>query len=184
MDQTPFAVKSGGHSANPGFSSTPGVQIALFSFSDIVYDPNSQTAAIGMGLIWDDVYSELEQYNMTVVGAKTTGVGVGGIVLGGGYSYLSNQYGLSVDNVVSFELVMPNGTVANITNSSNPDLFYGLRGGFNNFGIVTTVTMKTYTQSQVWVHTILLHWYGLMIIDYRVGLSRTRRINGMQSIQL
>jgi hypothetical protein len=56
----------------------------LFSFSDIVYDPNSQTAAIGMGLIWDDVYSELEQYNMTVVGAKTTGVGVGGIVLGGG----------------------------------------------------------------------------------------------------
>jgi hypothetical protein len=150
MDQTPFAVKSGGHSANPGFSSTPGVQIALFSFSDIVYDPNSQTAAIGMGLIWDDVYSELEQYNMTVVGAKTTGVGVGGIVLGGGYSYLSNQYGLSVDNVVSFELVMPNGTVANITNSSNPDLFYGLRGGFNNFGIVTTVTMKTYTQSQVW----------------------------------
>jgi len=85
---------------------------------------------------------------MTVVGAKTTGVGVGSIVLGGGrftcscgekksaikcfifrpgYSYLSNQYGLSVDNVVSFELVMPNGTVANITGSSNPDLFYGLR---------------------------------------------------------
>lgn len=149
-DQTPFAVKSGGHSANPGFSSTPGVQIALFSFSEVVYDPNAQTATIGMGLIWDDVYSELEQYGVIVVGAKTTGVGIGGIVLGGGYSYLSNQYGLSVDNVVSFELVMPNGTVASITSSSNPDLFYGVRGGFNNFGIVTTVTMKTYAQSQVW----------------------------------
>lgn len=149
-DQTPFAVKSGGHSANPGFSSTPGVQIALFSFSEVVYDSNAQTATIGIGLIWDDVYSKLEQYGVTVVGAKTTGVGIGGIVLGGGYSYLSNQYGLSVDNVVAFELVMPNGTVANITNSSNPDLFYGLRGGFNNFGIVTTVTMKTYAQSQVW----------------------------------
>ncbi|KAG1836291.1 FAD dependent oxidoreductase [Suillus subalutaceus] len=142
-DQTPFA----------GFSSTPGVQIALFSFSEVVYDPNAQTATIGMGLIWDDVYSELEQYGVTVVGAKTTGVGIGGIVLGGGYSYLSNQYGLSVDNVISFELVMPNGTVASITSSSNPDLFYGLRGGFNNLcamGIVTTVTMKTYAQSQVW----------------------------------
>ncbi|KAG2032409.1 FAD-binding domain-containing protein [Suillus americanus] len=149
-DQTPFAVKSGGHSANPGFSSTPGVQIALFSFSEVVYDPNAQTATIGMGLIWDDVYSELEQYGVIIVGAKTTGVGIGGIVLGGGYSYLSNQYGLSVDNVVSFELVMPNGTVASITSSSNPDLFYGVRGGFNNFGIVTTVTMKTYAQSQVW----------------------------------
>ncbi|KAG2144148.1 FAD dependent oxidoreductase [Suillus bovinus] len=149
-NQTPFAVKSGGHSANPGFSSTPGVQIALFSFSEVVYDANDQTATIGMGLIWDNVYSELDQYGVTVVGAKTTGVGVGGIVLGGGYSYLSNQHGLSVDNVVSFELVMPNGTVANITSSSSPDLFYGLRGGFNNFGIVTTVTLKTYTQSQVW----------------------------------
>ncbi|KAG1744285.1 FAD dependent oxidoreductase [Suillus lakei] len=167
-DKTPFAVsplhiwlafvmtthvlkvKSGGHSANSGFSSTPGVQIALFSFSDVVYDANTQTATIGMGLIWDNVYAELDKYGVTVVGAKTTGVGVGGIVLGGGYTYLSNQYGLSVDNVVAFELVMPNGTVASITSSSNPDLFYGLRGGYNNFGIVTTVTMKTYTQSQVW----------------------------------
>ncbi|KAG1778041.1 FAD dependent oxidoreductase [Suillus placidus] len=149
-DQTPFAVRSGGHSPNSGFSSTPGVQIALFSFSEVVYDANAQTATIGMGLIWDNVYSELDKYGVTVVGAKTTGVGVGGTVLGGGYTYLSNQYGLSVDNVVSLELVMPNGTVASITSSSNPDLFYGLRGGFNNFGIVTTVTMKTYTQSQVW----------------------------------
>ncbi|KAG1864797.1 FAD dependent oxidoreductase [Suillus subluteus] len=139
-DQTPFA----------GFQSTPGVQIALFSFSQVIYDSNAQTVTIGMGLIWDDVYSQLQQYNVTVIGAKTTGVGIGGIVLGGGYSYLSNQYGLSVDNIVSFELVMPNDTVANITSSSSPDLFYGLRGGFNNFGVVTTVTMKTYTQSQVW----------------------------------
>ncbi|KAG1860272.1 FAD dependent oxidoreductase [Suillus subalutaceus] len=149
-DQTPFAVKSGGHSVNAGFSSTPGVQIALFSFSQVIYDSDAQTATIGMGLIWDDVYSQLQQYNVTVVGGKNTGVGIGGIVLGGGYSYLSNQYGLSVDNIVSFELVMPNGTVANITSSSSPDLFYGLRGGFNNFGVVTTVTLKTYTQSQVW----------------------------------
>lgn len=149
-NQTPFAVRSGGHTANSGFSSTPGVQIALFQFSEIVYDADAQTATIGMGLIWDNVYSELDKYGVTVVGAKTTGVGVGGTVLGGGYTYLSNQYGLSVDNAVAFELVMPNGTVASITSSSNPDLFYGLRGGFNNFGIVTTVTMKTYTQSQVW----------------------------------
>ncbi|KAG2068762.1 FAD-binding domain-containing protein [Suillus decipiens] len=148
--QTPFAVKGGGHSANPGFSSTPGVQIALVSFSEVVYDESAQTATIGMGLVWKDVYSALAQYNVTVVGGKSSSVGVGGFVLGGGYSYLSNEYGLSVDNIVSFELVMPNGTVTNITSSSSPDLFYGLRGGFNNFGIATTVTMKTYPQSQVW----------------------------------
>lgn len=79
-------VKSGGHSVNSGFSSTPGVQITLSSFSEVVYDANDQTATIGLGLIWDDVYSELDQHGVTVVGAKTTGVGVGGIVLGGGRS--------------------------------------------------------------------------------------------------
>ncbi|KAG2359546.1 FAD-binding domain-containing protein [Suillus spraguei] len=155
-DQTPFAVRGGGHSPNPGFSSTPGVLIAMTSFSGVVYDQNTQTATIGMGLVWDDVYSALEQYNMTVVGGRSSGVGVGGFVLGGGYSYLSNEYGLSVDNIVSLELVMPNGTVASIASSSHPDLFYGLRGGFNNFGIVTTVTMKTHPQSQVWGGSL---WY-------------------------
>jgi hypothetical protein len=68
----------------PGFSSTPGVQIALFSFSEITYDSSSETATIGMGLVWDNVYTELEKYGRVVVGAKTTGVGVGGTVLGGG----------------------------------------------------------------------------------------------------
>ncbi|KAG2359550.1 hypothetical protein BDR07DRAFT_1462475 [Suillus spraguei] len=149
-NQTPFAVKGGGHSANPGFSSTPGVQIAMTQFSEVVYDESAQTATIGMGLVWEDVYSTLADYDTVVVGGKDTNVGVGGVVLGGGYSCLSNEYGLAVDNVVSFELVMPNGTVANITSSSNPDLFYGLRGGFNNFGIATTVTLNTFPQSQVW----------------------------------
>ncbi|KAG2063980.1 FAD dependent oxidoreductase [Suillus decipiens] len=149
-NRTPFAVRGGGHSPNPGFSSTPGVQIAMRSFSEVVYDQDAQTVTFGMGLVWEDVYSALIQYNVTVVGGRSFGVGVGGFILGGGYSFLSNEYGLSVDNIVSLELVLPNGQVANITKSSNPDLFYGLRGGFNNFGIVTTVTMKAHPQSLVW----------------------------------
>ena len=68
----------------PGFSSTPGVQIAMDSFSDIVYDADAQTATVGLGLIWDDVYSELQKYNVTVIGSKFYGTGVGGVVLGGG----------------------------------------------------------------------------------------------------
>jgi FAD/FMN-containing dehydrogenase len=77
-------VKSGGHAANANFSSTPGVQIAMYSFSDVVYDSATQTATVGTGLLWDDVYAALEQYSVTVVGAKVTGIGVGGIALGGG----------------------------------------------------------------------------------------------------
>ncbi|KAG1748464.1 FAD-binding domain-containing protein [Suillus paluster] len=148
--KTPFAIKSGGHATNPDVSSTSGVQIAMYSFSDITFDSDAQTVTIGTGNVWDDVYSTLEEYGVNAVGGKVTGVGVGGITLGGGYSYLTNQYGLAIDNVISYELVLPNGTVTTVTSSSDPDLFFGLRGGFNNFGVVTHVTLKTHPQGQVW----------------------------------
>jgi FAD/FMN-containing dehydrogenase len=77
-------IKSGGHTTNSGFSSTSGVQIAMYSFSDVVYDADAQTATVGTGLLFDDVYAALEEYGVTVVGAKATGLGVGGITLGGG----------------------------------------------------------------------------------------------------
>jgi FAD/FMN-containing dehydrogenase len=84
MIATITQIKSGGHAANAGFSSTPGVQIAMYSFSDVVYDSATQTATVGTGLLWDDVYVALEKYSVTVVGAKVTGIGIGGIALGGG----------------------------------------------------------------------------------------------------
>lgn len=152
--QTPFAVKGGGHASNPGFSSTTGVQVAMARFSGVTYNSGSQTVDIGAGLIWDDVYAALEPYEVNVVGGRVTGVGVAGLTLGGGYSFLSNQYGLTVDTVTAYQLVLPNGTVSSITASSNPDLFFALKGGFNNFGIVTQFTLKAYPQGQVWGGTI------------------------------
>lgn len=80
-------VKSGGHTMNPGFSSTPGVQIALSRFNQVFYDASAQTVDVGPGQIWDDVYAALEPYNVTVVGGRTAGVGVGGLLLGGGMVY-------------------------------------------------------------------------------------------------
>ncbi|KAG8724004.1 hypothetical protein FRC09_000812 [Ceratobasidium sp. 395] len=154
---TPFGIRSGGHATNPGFSSTPGVQIALFKLSEVTYhaaplsaDGSVGAVDIGSGLIWDDVYAALEPYNVTVVGGRATGIGVGGFTLGGGYSWLSNQYGLTIDTVVAFQVVLPNGTVTTATNTTNPDLFFGLKGGFNNFGIVTKFTLLAYPQTQVW----------------------------------
>lgn len=81
-------VKGGGHASNPGFSSTTGVQIAMYRFSEVTYDANSSTATIGAGLIWDDVYTALAPFGVTVVGGRVTGVGVAGFTLGGGPSYL------------------------------------------------------------------------------------------------
>ncbi|KAF8551799.1 FAD-binding domain-containing protein [Imleria badia] len=143
-------VKGGGHATNPGFSLTVGVQIAMSRFSDIVYDSEAQTVQIGAGLIWDNVYAALEPHGVNVVGGRISGVGVAGLTLGGGYSWLTNQYGLTIDTVQAFELVMPNATAINVTETSSPDLFFALKGGLNNFGIVTRFTLKTFLQTQVW----------------------------------
>ncbi|KAL0573769.1 hypothetical protein V5O48_008184 [Marasmius crinis-equi] len=148
--RTPFAVKGGGHTSNPGFSSTTGVQIAMSRFNQVTYDTQSQTAVIGAGLIWDDVYEALAPHNVNVLGGRVSGVGVAGFLLGGGYSWLSNQYGLAVDTITAYELVKPDGSVVTVTESSDVDLFFALKGGMNNFGIVTRFTMKTYPQGQVW----------------------------------
>ncbi|KAJ3746735.1 FAD-binding domain-containing protein [Lentinula detonsa] len=147
---TPFGVKGGGHASNPDFSSTTGVQIAMYRFSDVVYDAASSTATFGAGLVWDDVYAALAPYDVNVVGGRVTGVGVAGFTLGGGYSWKTNQYGLTIDTVTAFELVKPDGTVANVTQESDPDLFFAMKGGFNNFGIVTRFTLQTFPQTQVW----------------------------------
>ena len=83
----PFAVKSGGHTNNPGFSSTSGVHISMTRFNDIVIHKDSQTVEIGAGLNWTDVYAYLVPKGLGVAGARSNGVGVGGFILGGGERY-------------------------------------------------------------------------------------------------
>ncbi|KAI0310362.1 FAD-binding domain-containing protein [Amylostereum chailletii] len=147
--RTPFAVKGGGHTGNQGFSSTSGVHIAMTRFSDVQNNPSHGTVDVGPGLIWDDVYKALNGTGLGVVGGRVSGVGLAGFTLGGGYSWKTNQYGLSCDNVAAYELVLPNGTVTSVTSSSG-DLWFALRGGFNNFGIVTKFTLVSHPQTDVW----------------------------------
>ncbi|KAH8982075.1 FAD-binding domain-containing protein [Lactarius akahatsu] len=146
---TPFGVKSGGHTGNPGFSSTHGVQISLARFNTFKVNTKAKTVELGPSLAWDDVYRRLAPYGVNVIGGRIPGIGVGGLTLGGGYSFQTSQYGLAIDNVVAFELVLPNGTVATVT-EANHDLWFALRGGGNNFGIVTKFTFKSFPQGNVW----------------------------------
>ncbi|KAI9430139.1 FAD-binding domain-containing protein [Lactarius psammicola] len=147
--RTPFAVKGGGHTANPGFSSTRGVQISLARFDKIRVDSTAGTVELGAGLTWDQVYAALDPIGVNVIGGRVRGIGVAGLTLGGGLSFKSNQYGLSIDNVVSYDLVLPNGTITSVT-SNDTDLWFGLRGGINNFGVVTKFVFNSYPQSKVW----------------------------------
>jgi FAD/FMN-containing dehydrogenase len=96
----------------------------------------------GPGTRWVDVYSALAPYGLYCIGGRLKTIGVPGLELIGGFHYLVNKYGMAMDNVVSYDVVLGNGTqvVANAT--SNPDLFWALKGGANNFGIVTKFTIK------------------------------------------
>jgi FAD/FMN-containing dehydrogenase len=78
-----------------------------------------------------------------------------GLVYGGGYSWLTNQQGLGSDTIMSFDLVLPNGTSSVVTEKSDSDLFFGLKGGLNNFGIITGVTMKTFPIGDIWVRVAI-----------------------------
>ncbi|KAL5512400.1 hypothetical protein ACEPAG_3392 [Sanghuangporus baumii] len=146
----PFAIKSGGHALSIGHSSTTGVQISMTKFDGLEYDPESSTVTIGSGLTWDQVYRRLDPLGVMVTGGRFDGVGVTGLSLGGGYSWKTNQYGLTIDTIASHNIVLPNGEQVRASNESFPDLFFGLKGGFNNFGIVTNITFESHPQTLVY----------------------------------
>ncbi|KAL8981369.1 MAG: hypothetical protein Q9205_003819 [Flavoplaca limonia] len=147
----PFAIRSGGHSPSPFAANIDnGVLIDMSSFNQTQYHPHRKVATVGAGGRWLGVYNELDRFNVTVVGGRVVDVGVGGLILGCGLSYLSDLYGLTCDNVVNFEMVLADGSLTNANANHNQDLFKAMKGGANNFGIVTTFTLKTYAINQVW----------------------------------
>ena len=79
-----------------------------------------------------------------------------GLILGGGYSWVADQYGLGIDNVVSFDLVLPNGTFVIVSETNHPEILFGLKGGLNNFGIISGVTMYAHPLGAVWVCWLIM----------------------------
>ncbi|CAJ2511674.1 Uu.00g072990.m01.CDS01 [Anthostomella pinea] len=147
----PFAIRSGGHSPNPFDANIDtGVLIVTDRLSHVTYDAATGLASLGPGARWDAVYTALDLYNVTLVGGRVMDVGVGGLILGGGLSYLSDLYGSVCDSVVSFEVVLADGSVVEATAAEHPDLFWALKGGANNFGVVTAFKFTTYPIKNVW----------------------------------
>lgn len=112
----------------PGFSSTTGVQIAMSRFDNIEHDKSGMTLKVGAGCLWDQVAHEMRDSGQNIVGGQTdVGVGVAGWLLGGGYSHKTNQYGLGIDNIVGYEIVLPNGEIKHPTATNDTELFNALR---------------------------------------------------------
>lgn len=143
LTQCPFAIKSGGHAAFPASSIEGGITVSLENLKNVTVSADKKTAVVQPGNVWVDVYKALTPHDVTVAGGRVATVGTGGLTLGGGISFFSSVYGWACDNVVRYEVVTASGTVVNATATSHQDLYWALRGGGNNFGIVTAFEFET-----------------------------------------
>ncbi|KAH6658414.1 hypothetical protein BKA67DRAFT_557997 [Truncatella angustata] len=139
-----FAIKSQGHAPAAGSANIDrGVTIDLSWLNETTITEDRSVASVGTGSSWADVYTTLNPFNKTVAGGRNGAVGVGGLTLGGGISYYSPEVGWTCDTVLNFEVVLASGEIVNANSSHNPDLYRALKGGGNNFGVVTRIDYST-----------------------------------------
>ncbi|RMJ01568.1 hypothetical protein CDV36_015690 [Fusarium kuroshium] len=140
-----IAVRGGGHNHWAGSSNIAnGVTIDLGLLNRTEYNEATNIASVGGGSLWNSAYEAAAEHGASLVGSRAGGVGVGGFLLGGGNSYYTGQRGFGCDNVVNYEVVLPDGRIVNANATSNEDLYRALKGGGSNFGIVTRFDLEAF----------------------------------------
>ena len=138
----PLAVRATGHNVAGTAICDGGVVIDIRSIDGVRVDPKAKAARVQPGATWGDLDHETQAFGLATPGAQAPSVGVIGATLGGGIGWLSREYGLTVDNVLSADVVTAEGELVRASADENPDLFWGLRGGSGNFGIVTSLELR------------------------------------------
>jgi hypothetical protein len=137
-----IAVRGGGHSAGGLGVSDDALVIDLSQMRSTTVDPEHHTVRVDPGCTWGDVDHATVAFGMATPSGFIASTGVSGLALGGGIGYLSRRFGLTVDNLLSADVVLADGTFVTASESSHSDLFWALRGGGGNFGIVTSFTFR------------------------------------------
>jgi len=137
-----LAVKCGGHSHSGQSTCDRGVQVDLSHFRDVRVDPQAMTARITGGSLLGQLDHEALAFGLVVPVGTVSHTGVGGLVTGGGFGRLARRFGMSVDNLLSVDVLTADGELRHASATENTDLFWGVRGGGGNFGIVTSFQFR------------------------------------------
>lgn len=145
----PLAVRGGGHNGAGLGTVDDGVVIDLSPMKKIEVDPQARTVRVGGGCTWGEVDAATNEHGMATPSGIISTTGVGGLTLGGGLGHLTRSCGLSIDNLLEAEMVLADGSQVRASANEHDDLFWAIRGGGGNFGVVTTFTFRLHDVSTV-----------------------------------
>jgi FAD/FMN-containing dehydrogenase len=145
----PLAIRGGGHNGAGLGTVDDGVVIDMSRFKDIDVDPEAKTVRVGGGCTWGEVDQATNAYGLATPSGIISTTGVGGLTLGGGLGHLTRKCGLAIDNLLSADLVLADGREVTANADENPDLYWAIRGGGGNFGVVTSFVFRLHEISTV-----------------------------------
>jgi FAD/FMN-containing dehydrogenase len=149
-NQLTLAVRSGGHSPSGLSTNDGGLVIDLSHFNTVeVLGSKRHLVRIGAGAQWGDAAEALAEHGLAISSGDTKSVGVGGLTLGGGIGWLVRKVGLTIDSLVAAEIITADGRTLRVSNQEHPDLFWAIRGGGGNFGVVTSFDFRAYPLKSV-----------------------------------
>jgi FAD/FMN-containing dehydrogenase len=151
------SVRSGGHNIFGTAICEGGVVLDLSRMSSVRVDPGARTVVVGPGARWKEVDAATQLHGLAAPGGQHSEVGVGGFTLGGGLGWLVCKHGLAADNLRRAEIVTADGDVLNVSATENEDLFWAIRGGGGNFGVVTSLELQLHKVGPTVVAGMLLH---------------------------
>lgn len=152
-----LAVRGGGHNVAGKGMCDHGLVIDLSLMKGIRVDPYSKTARAEAGVTWGDFDHETQAFGLATTGGIHRDTGIAGVTLGGGLGYLMRRFGLACDNLLSADIVTADGRLLTVSASNNEDLFWGIRGGGGNFGIVTSFEYQLHDVGPIILGGLMFH---------------------------